>query len=44
MNKAVGKWTNGLSPRLMIINAKTGAVELNHELSSGYTGIRNIHP
>ena len=35
---------NGLPPRLMIVNTKTGAVEVNHELPSTYTGVGSIHP
>ena len=35
---------NGLPPRLMIVNTKTGEVEVNHELPSTYTGVGSIHP
>ena len=35
---------NGLPLRLMSVNAKTGAVEVNHELPSTYKGVRSIHP
>jgi hypothetical protein len=35
---------NGLPPRLMIVNIKTGAVEVNHELPYGQSfNPRNIH-
>jgi hypothetical protein len=35
---------NGLPPRLMVVNIKTGAVEVNHELPYGQAfNTRNIH-
>ena len=35
---------NGLPPRLMVVNTKTGAVEVNHELPYGQTfDAKNIH-
>jgi len=35
---------NGLPPRLMVVNTKTGAVEVNHELPYGQSfDTRNIH-
>jgi len=35
---------NGLPPRLMVVNIKTGAVEVNHELPYGQSfSTRNIH-
>jgi hypothetical protein len=34
---------NGLPPRLMVINIKTGTVEVNHELVPPSTDVRGIH-
>ncbi|HEY5041717.1 MAG TPA: hypothetical protein VIK53_06900 [Verrucomicrobiae bacterium] len=35
---------NGLPPRLMVVNVRTGAVEVNHELPYGQTfATKNIH-
>ena len=34
---------NGLPPRLMVVNTKTGAVEVNHELPCQATSPKSIH-